>query len=205
MQRSPLVVLALSGGCFVFAPAHNLHGGETLYVAEDSPVSQVMGTQTHKVDPRVFGLGRLTPVLATGAAVRVAADYEEQRKRSAPDAPLANRNPWILVEVVDSPIAGQRGWKGWIHVGTTRNARVAPREPGVGLSRASHVCPLLDANEAMCNVTLAANSVVRVIGCHGPRVELESFTEEGLYVHGFVSASQFPSAPCTTAAQEVQP
>ena len=197
-----LVALAYAG-CFVLPPPNNLHGGETLYIAEDSQVLEVMGPGLHKEDHRRHSQGRPIPVIAAGATVHVAADYEQQRAQNAPNAPLANRNPWILVEVVDSPAIAQRGWKGWIHLETTTKQPVtAPPLSTADLPRASVLCPHADSNDLTCSVSLKANSAIRVLGCAGLRVQVELFTGEGLYVHGFVNGSQFPSSPCTTASKE---
>lgn len=197
-----LLVLLLVPGCFLLpGKAHGLRGGETLYVAEDSQALQVMGPTLDKADHRRLSDGRPASVIAAGATVRVARDYEQQRSLNTSGS-LAHRNPWILVEVVDSPVVAQRGWKGWIHLETTKRQPVPTPLATVELPRASVLCPHPDSNEYQCNVNLAANSGVRVLGCAGPRVQVELFTGDGFYLHGFVNASQFPSPPCTTAAKE---
>lgn len=205
MNRTALIVAAaLLPGCFLLpGSAHGLKGGETLYVAEDSQALEVMGPSLNKEDHRRHSRGRPLPVIAAGATVRVARDYEQQREANTNGAALANRNPWILVEVVESPVAAQRGWKGWIHLETTKQQPVkAPALATVELPRTSLLCPHADANEYACNVNLPANTPVRVLGCAGPRVDVELFTGQGLYIHGFVNASQFPTSPCTTASKE---
>jgi hypothetical protein len=197
-----LALTVAAGGCFFLPKAHGLRGGETLHVAEDSYVLEVMGPGLHKEDHRRASRGRPLPVIAAGATVRVAADYQQQRELNAPNAPLVGRNPWILVEVVDSPVAAQRGWKGWIHLETTKKSPVAPPQLATAaLPRASLLCPFADANELACNVNLAAETSVRVLGCSGPRVDVEVWTAQGAYVHGFVNASQFPTSPCLTASR----
>jgi len=206
MHRTVLVTAAALGlvpGCFMLPKPTGLHGGETLHVTEDSLALEVMGPSLDKEDHRRHGGGRPLPVIAAGAKVKVAADYEQQRALNTNGAPLAARNPWILVEVVASPVEAQRGWKGWIHLGTTTQQPVtAPDLANAHLPRASLLCPHADSNELACNVNLVANSAVRVLGCHGPRVAVELFTVDGLYVHGFVNASQFATSPCTTASKE---
>ena len=201
-----LVAVMLGGalaGCLIpgasLGTAHGLKGGETLYIAEDSQALEVMGDGMHKEDHRKQSHGRPLPVIAAGATVRVAADYEQQRSLNTNDAPMANRNPWILVEVVDSPVAPQRGWKGWIHYDTTRRQPVhAPAIATTELVRASILCPYADANEFQCNVNVPAKTPVRVVACAGPRVNVELFTSQGLYVNAFVNASQFPASPCAS-------
>ena len=197
-------IVALLPGCFLLpGSSHGLKGGETLYVAEDSEALQVMGDSLRKEDHRKASRGKPLTVIAAGATVRVARDYEQQRELNTNGAPLAHRNPWILVEVVDSPVAAQRGWKGWIHLETTKTQPVtAPPLANAELPRASLLCPYADVNELACNVNLPAGSGVRVVGCSGPRVGVELFTAQGLYIHGFVNASQFSTAPCTTASKE---
>jgi hypothetical protein len=203
MHRFIALALAVTaGGCFLLPKSHGLKGGETLHIAEDSFVLQVMGDSLRKEDHRRASQGRPLPVVAVGATVRVAADYQQQRELNAPNAPLVGRNPWILVEVVDSPVAAQRGWKGWIHLDTTKAKPVtAPPTSTTTLPRASLLCPYADANELACNVNLAANTAVRVLGCAGTRVDVELWTDKGAYVHGFVNASQFPASPCLTASR----
>lgn len=203
MHRIALLAAALGGCSLLPGKAHGLHGGETLYVAEDTLALEVMGDSLRKEDHRAHGRGRPLPVIAAGATVRVAADYEQRRDLDTNGAPLAHRNPWILVEVVASPVAPQRGWKGWIHLGATARQPVrAPALSTAELPRASLLCPDADGNEYACNVNLAAHTPVRVVGCAGPRVAIEVFTDRGLYLHGYVNASQFPSPPCTTASKE---
>ncbi len=204
MQMKYLVAAALLPGCFLLpGTSHGLKGGETLYVAEDSQALQVMGPGLHKENHRTQSHGQALSVIAAGATVRVAADYEQQRELNTNGASLANRNPWILVEVVDSPIAAQRGWKGWIHYETTKKQPVhAPALTNAELPRTSLLCPYADSNDYACNVNLPANTAVRVLGCAGPRVEVELFTQQGLYIDGFVNASQFSTPPCTTASKE---
>ena len=201
MRTLVLLFVSLGSGCFMLpGKAHGLRGGETLYVAEDSQALQVMGPTLDKANHRRLSRGRPASVIAAGATVRVARDYEQQRSLNT-NGSLAHRNPWILVEVVDSPVPAQQGWKGWIHLETTKRQPVrAPALATVELPRASVLCPHPDSNEFQCNVNLAANSGVRVLGCAGPRVEVELFTGDGFYIHGFVNASQFPSPPCTTAS-----
>jgi hypothetical protein len=198
------LLLALLPGCFLLPGTdHGLRGGETMFVAEDSLALQVMGDTLKKEDHRRLSRGTPASVIAAGAEVRVASDYQQQRELNTNGAALANRNPWILVEVVASPVAPQRGWKGWIHLDTTSKKRVqAPALSTAELPRASVLCPFADANDMLCNVNLAAHTAVRVLGCAGPRVEVEMFVDKGLYIHGFVNASQFPTAPCTTASKE---
>lgn len=99
-------------GCF----AHGLKGGETLYIAEDSEVLQVMGDTMAKEDHRKHSQAQPLNVIAARARVRVARDYTQQRELNTNGAPLASRNPWILGEVEASPVEAQRGWKGWVHV-----------------------------------------------------------------------------------------
>lgn len=205
MHRTPLVIAAALAvpGCFLLPKPHGLHGGETLHVTEDSLALEVMGPGLDKEDHRRRGRGRPLPVIAAGATVKVAADYEQRRELDTNGAPLAARNPWILVEVVASPVEAQRGWKGWIHLGTTTTKAVAaPDLANAHLPRASLLCPHADANEHACSINLAANTAVRVLGCHGPRVAVELFTADGLYVHGFVNTTQFSTSPCTTASKE---
>jgi hypothetical protein len=204
MHRKWFVAAALLPGCFLLpGSSHGLKGGETLYVAEDSQALQVMGDTLKKEDHRKQSHGQPLSVVAAGATVRVAKDYEQQRELNTNGAALANRNPWILVEVVDSPVSAQRGWKGWIHFETTKKQPVhAPAITNAELPRASLLCPYADANEYTCNLNLPANTAVRVVGCAGPRVQVELFTSQGLYINGFVNASQFSTAPCTTASKE---
>jgi hypothetical protein len=205
MNRLALLGIALlpTAGClFGLPPPNGLHGGETLHVSEDSEVLELMGPGLHKEDHRRQSRGRPMQVIAAGATVHVAADYEQQRSLNAPNASLANRNPWILVEVVESPVEAQRGWKGWIHLGTTSKQPTTPPQLTTAvLPRASLMCPDADSDELACNINLAASTSLRVLGCAGQRVQVELFTGDGLYVHGFVNASQFPSSPCTTASR----
>jgi hypothetical protein len=197
-----IVAIALAPGCFLLpGESHGLKGGETLYVAEDSQALEVMGPSMNKEDHRKHSRGKPLAVVAAGATVRVAKDYEQQRELNTNGAPLAHRNPWILVEVVASPVVAQRGWKGWIHLETTRKQPTQSKFSTTELPRASLLCPWADASELTCNVNLAAKTAVHVIGCSGPRVQVELFTDRGLYIHGFVNASQFPTAPCTTASK----
>jgi len=205
MNHNALIAAAmLLPGCFALpGTAHGLKGGETLYLAEDSQALQVMGDTLNKEDHRRHSRGQPLTVVAAGATVRVASDYEQQRELNTNGAALANRNPWILVEVVESPVAPQRGWKGWIHLDTTKKQPVkAPAVTNAELPRASLLCPDADASEYACNVNLPAHTAVRVFGCSGPRVAIELFTARGLYIYGFVNASQFPASPCTTASKE---
>ena len=203
-QKSIALAAVALSGCFMLpGSSHGLKGGETLYIAEDSQALQVMGDTLKKEDHRKQSRGQPLSVIAAGAEVRVARDYEQQRELNTNGAPLASRNPWILVEVVQSPVEAQRGWKGWIHLDTTKHQPVhAAAVANVELPRASLLCPFADANEFSCNVNLPANSPVRVVGCAGPRVQVELFTSQGLYVNGFVNTSQFPTSPCTTASKE---
>ncbi|MBS1123938.1 MAG: hypothetical protein H6Q90_6166 [Deltaproteobacteria bacterium] len=198
-----IALLAMATGClFGLPPPNHLHGGETLHVAEDSEVLEVMGPGLHKEDHRRHSHGQPLHVLAAGATVHVAADYEQQRALNAPNAKLADRNPWILVEVIESPVEAQRGWKGWIHLQTTSAQPAPPPAPTIALlPRASLMCPDADSNELACSVNLAASTSLRVLGCAGKRVQVELFTADGLYLHGFVNPSQFPSSPCTTASR----
>jgi hypothetical protein len=162
-----------------------------------------MGDDMKVVDPHRASRGGPIAVLPAGAVVHIAADYEQQRALNAPNAPLASRNPWVLVEVSESPVPAQRGWKGWIHLATTAAAAPA-HAPALGnetLPRASLLCPYADAIEAACTVSIPARSTVRVLGCSGPRAHVELWTAEGLYLDGFVSATQL-SNPCTTASKE---
>src|SRR5688572_12664178 len=125
-----LALLALLPGCFILpGKDHNIKGGETLYLAEDSQALQVMGDGLHKEDHRKHSRGRPLTVISQGATVRVAADYKQQREMQTNGAALAHRNPWILVEVVESPVAAQRGWKGWIHLETTKKQPIAAAPP----------------------------------------------------------------------------
>lgn len=198
-----IALFALSG-CFLLpGSSHGLKGGETLYVAEDSEALQVMGPSLNKEDHRKHSRGQPLTVVAAGATVRVANDYAQQREANTNGAALAHRNPWILVEVVDSPVAAQRGWKGWIHLATTKQQRVQPPAlANAELPRASLLCPYADANELACNLNIPAHTPVRVLGCAGPRVDIEIFTARGLYIHGFVNQGQFTTSPCTTASKE---
>jgi len=192
--------LVFGPGClFGLPPPNHLHGGETLYIAEDSQVLQVMGPGLHKEDHHRHSHGAPVPVLPKGATVHVAADYEQQRALNAPNASMADRNPWILVEVVDSPVAAQRGWKGWIHLGTTKPQPVPAALGTWPLPRPSRLCPDVDSNEVVCTVNLDAESSVRVLGCAGSKVEVELWAQDGFYVHGFINASQFSENFCTPA------
>jgi hypothetical protein len=198
MSRTWLAWLVLPA-CLL-PPPNNLHGGETLYIGEDSIVLEVMGPGLHKEDHRARSRGAEVPVLPVGATVRVASDYEQRRALDAPGATMADRNPWILVEVVDSPLAPQRGWKGWIHLGTTRRDPVHAASLGTAsLAQPSVLCPAPDANDLQCRVHLPAITPLRVLGCTGNHVSVELWTADGLYVHGFVRSSQFSSAPCRGA------
>ena len=196
--------IAAASGCFLLpGSSHGLKGGETLYVAEDSEVLQVMGDTMKKEDHKKQSRATPLNVIATGATVRVARDYEQQREMNTNGAPLASRNPWILVEVVDSPVAAQRGWKGWIHLDTTKKQPVEKRATSTAeLPRASLLCPYSDAQEMTCTLNVPAKTAVRVIGCAGPRAYIEIFTARGLYLHGYVNTSQFATNPCTTASKE---
>ena len=205
MKRIALMLAAaILPGCFLLpGSAHGLKGGETLYVAEDSEVLQVMGDTMKKEDHKKQSRAQPLNVLAAGATVRVARDYEQQREMNTNGAALASRNPWILVEVVDSPVAAQRGWKGWIHLETTKKQPVSARATSTTeLPRASLLCPYADAHEYTCTLNIPARTAVRVIGCAGPRADIEIFTARGLYLHGFVNTSQFSTNPCTTASKE---
>lgn len=204
MNRIASLVLAAGlPGCFLLpGSSHGLAGGETLYVAEDSEVLEVMGDTLKKEDHKKHSRATPLNVLAAGATVRVARDYEQQREMLTNGAALASRNPWILVEVVASPVAAQRGWKGWIHLDTTKKQPVPARATSTTeLPRASLLCPYADSHEYTCTLNIPANTPVRVIGCAGPRADIEIFTARGLYLHGFVNTSQFPSNPCTTASK----
>jgi hypothetical protein len=205
LRRILLVPLVAASACAgLLPPPNGLHGGEMLYTKEDSLLLEVMGPGLHKEDHRAQSRGQPIPVIAAGATLRVAADYEQQRAAMAPNASMADRNPWILVEVVDSPVAPQDGWKGWVNLETTARQAptVPPALPGQELPRASHLCPLADSNELACNVDLAASVKVRVLGCAGRRVEVELFAGQGAYLHGYVNPSQFPADPCATARKE---
>jgi hypothetical protein len=195
-------VALLLPACLLPPPNH-LHGGETLYIAEDSLVLEVMGAGLHKEDHRHQAAGNALPVLPAGATVRVAADYEQRRALDAPNAPLADRNPWVLVDVVDSPAVAQRGWKGWIHLDTTKREPVAAASLGsITVVKPSVLCPWPDANEFQCRVNLRADTPLRVLGCSGARAEVELWTAQGLYIHGFVTTTQFSTAPCAVATKE---
>lgn len=195
--------LGLAPGCFLLPPANDLHGGETLYLTEDSLVLEVMGPGLHKEDHRKSSAATARPVLPAGAVVHVASDYEKQRALNAPDAPLANHNPWILVEVVASPVPAQVGWKGWIHLGTTASTATTSAPLGnARTDRAARLCAYADANDLQCPVNLGAQTPLRVLGCSANRAEVELWTAEGAYLHGFVNVRQLArdavaSAPCS--------
>src|SRR5687768_14603053 len=100
MNRYALLLAPMLAGCFLLpGTSHGLKGGETLYVAEDTIALEVMGNSLNKEDHRRHSRGRPLPVIAAGATVRVAGDYEQQRELNTNGAALAARNPWILVEV----------------------------------------------------------------------------------------------------------
>lgn len=191
------LAFALAPGCFLLPPAHDLHGGETLYLSEDSLVLEVMGPGLHKEDPRTWSHATPRPVLPAGTVVRVADDYEAQRAANAPDAPLAHHNPWIFVEVVTSPVPAQVGWKGWIHLATTATTPTTPAPVATArIAGATRLCAYADANDLQCPVHLQADAPLRVLGCSATRAEVELWTAEGAYFHGFVNVRQFAVSPC---------
>ncbi len=191
------LTLALAPGCFLLPPSHGLRGGETLYLTEDSLVLEVMGPGLHKEDPRKWSQATARPVLPAGAVVRVAGDYEAQRAANAPDASLADRNPWIYVEVVTSPVPAQVAWKGWIHLATTATTPATPAPVAtLRTAGATRLCAHVDANDLQCPVHLPANAPVRVLGCSATRAEVELWTVEGAYFHGFLNLRQLPADPC---------
>jgi hypothetical protein len=181
-------------GCL--PPPNDLHGGESLYVAEDSQLLEVLGTTLAKADHRARLPGTPLRVLPAGASVRVAADYEQQRSLMAPGATHADQNPWVLVDVVDSSIPRQRGFKGWIHLGTTTSSRGAESPRGMTPLRSdSLLCRDVHASDLTCNIQLPATTRVRVLACAGTRADVELWREDGLYLRGFVRATQL-TTPC---------
>ncbi|MBK9030781.1 MAG: hypothetical protein IPL61_05480 [Myxococcales bacterium] len=209
MHSSPtclIVALAVAvGGCALFVPGlpppHGLTGGEHLHVVDDSLLLDIIGPGLHPEDFHRRGF-RFDRVLPAGAEVRVADDYVAQREALAPDAWLIGRNPWIYVEVVTSPIPAQRGWKGWIYLGTT-GAATAPVAPlaDATVTRESRLCPGADSIVPACVVLLRAVTPVRVLGCGGRRVHVELWNVDGLYIHGFVNATQLDRTPCVATKE----
>ena len=177
-------------------PPHGLTGGERLHVARDSLLLEMIGPGPRAEDHRVSGFG-FQRVVPAGAEVQVTADYVAQRAAAAPDAPLIDRNPWIYVEVIESPVDGQRGWRGWVHLSTTGAALpTAPPLSDAVVTRATRLCPSADSVEQACTIALPATTPVRRLGCDGRRVLVELWAGDGHYAHGYVSSTQLDHPTC---------
>jgi hypothetical protein len=62
------------------------------------------------------------------------------------------------------------------------------------LPHASVLCPYADSHDETCTLNVPAKTAVRVLGCDARRADVEIFTQRGLYLHGFINASQLPDA-----------
>ncbi|MCH9687334.1 MAG: hypothetical protein K0V04_38220 [Deltaproteobacteria bacterium] len=202
--HSTLAALTLLSGCTLFPRVrtgdHGLSSGDERIVVEDSAMAQVMGPSLDKMDHRTQLRGQLGSVLPVGAVVRVTPNYEQQRADQTAGAPLAHRNPWVLVEVVQSPHQAQVGWQGWIHAETTAPPRAeSSSHPSLGdhrLTRASRLCPRADSPTMGCTTALDAGMPVRVIACTGAHAHVELWSTEGLYTNGFINATQLGDDAC---------
>jgi hypothetical protein len=201
-------------------PPHGLTGGERLEVIEDSSLLEIMGPGLGKDDHRKRYQGGLGPVLPAGADVQVTADYVQQRERMAPGAGMVDRNPWILVEVVGSPVPAQVGWRGWSHLRTLRRKQstggsgsgpatspsaTAAATVALGdatMAREARLCPFAGSDPAACGASLHAGTSVRVLACAGAQIRVELWTGDGRYTNGFVNASQVTGASCAAASKE---
>jgi hypothetical protein len=188
-------------------PAHGLTGGERLFVVEDSSVLEILGPGLHKDDHRFRYRGHVGPVLPVGAKVEVRADYVQQRAAMAPDASLVDHNPWLYVQVIESPIPAQVGWVGWVHLGTLRREGqgAAPAVAPLGdatVARTSRLCPDGDSDDAACSINLRPEQQVRVLACGAPRARVELWSADGKYINGFINTSQLSGASCGATAKE---
>jgi hypothetical protein len=188
-------------------PDHGLTGGERLFVVEDSSMLEILGPGLGKDDHRRRYLGNLGPVLPAGAKVEVRADYVQMRQAMAPDASMASHNPWLWVQVIESPVPAQVGWVGWVHLGTLRREGQgpAPAAPPLGnatVSRESHLCPSADSIDMACAIQLRPQQEVRVLACGAPRTQVELWSGDGKYTNGFINTSQLSGASCGATAKE---
>jgi hypothetical protein len=182
-------------------PAHGLTGGERLFVVEDSSVLEILGPGLGKDDYRRRYQGQLGPVLPVGAKVEVRADYVQHRAAMAPDALLAGHNPWLYVQVIESPLPQQVGWVGWVHLGTLRREGQGPAPAAAPLgnatvARESHLCPAAESVVMACAINLRAAQEVRVVACGAPRTQVELWAGDGRYTSGFINTSQLSGASC---------
>jgi hypothetical protein len=82
-----------------------------------------------------------------------------------------------------------------VHLETTKAKPVSPRATATAeLPQASVLCPYADSHDYTCTLNVPAKTGVRVIGCDAKRADVEIFTQRGLYLHGFINASQLPNA-----------
>lgn len=152
--------LGVGAGCLprlsTLPPAHDFRGGDQLVAIKDTWMLETMGGVPKPKDHRrASAPRRRLPVVLAGAQLEIPSDFEQRRNSSAPGATNVEANPWILVNVVHSPMPAQNGWQGWIHVDTVAapgRAAVESAPKTVGLTRAARLCRAADSLAPNCIV-----------------------------------------------------
>lgn len=199
---SPTTVLlglfALTSCGHLIGPSHGLTGGERRVVVEDSTIQDILGTSLAKLAPQEHFAGRWGAVLPVGASIEVSEDYVQRRELMAPGATMLDRNPWVHVRVIDSPVPAQVGWSGWVHVGTLQPSSAAPLTT-LGaplLARPSLLCPGSDDASFACRVQVDSQQPMRIRGCATGRAWVELWSARGFYITGTIERRQFRVDPC---------